>query len=193
MAQASIDPGAVTDVIFTHAHPDHLWGVLDDFDELVFANAAYRMAQAEWDYWMAADTLDSTPEERKSFVTGARTRIEAIGDRIGFFRPGDEVFPGVEAIDTAGHTPGHVSFMVHGAGEAAVILGDALTNQVISFQKPDWPVGPDHDRVKGAQTRRALLDRLAADRPRIVGYHLPDPGIGRVERQGDAYRYVAEG
>lgn len=192
MADAGIDTAAVTDVIFTHGHPDHLWGVLDDFDELVFAKAQYRMAEAEFAYWSAADTLSTTPDERKNFVTGAQTRLDSIGERIAFFKPGEEVFPGVEAIDTSGHTPGHVSFMLHGSGEPVIVTGDALTNQVISFMKPDWPIGPDQDRAKGVATRRALLDRLAADRARIIGYHLPHPGTGRVERRGDAYAFVAD-
>lgn len=71
LAEAAVDPVDVTDVIFTHAHPDHLWGVTDDFDELVFPNADYRMSQAEWDFWASPDTLAAMPEERKSFVVGA--------------------------------------------------------------------------------------------------------------------------
>ena len=44
---------------------------------------------------------------------------------------------------------------------------------------------------QAAATRRTLLDRLAADRSRLIGFHLPYPGLGRVERTGSAYRYVA--
>ena len=193
LAAAGIDPADVTDVILTHAHPDHLWGVLDDFDELAFANAAYRIAAAEWDFWRNPAVVDMMPDERKNFAVGAQTRLNAIEERIALFKNGDEVFPGVEAVDTAGHTPGHMSFMIHGQSEPLFIVGDAISYAVISFLKPDWPSGNDQDREQGAKTRIALLDRLAAERPRIIGYHLPHPGLGRVERKGQAYRFSAEG
>lgn len=188
---ADIDPASITDVIFTHAHPDHLWGVVDDFDELVFPNAVYRIAQAEWDFWRADDTLEKMPDARKNFVIGAQNRFAAIEEKIVLFRPGDEVFPQVEAVDTAGHTPGHVSFAVHGGDDSMMVLGDAIANVVVSFERPDWRFGSDHDPDRGVVTRRALLDRLAGEGARIVGFHLPHPGIGRVERAGTAYRFVA--
>ena len=191
MEEAGIDPADVTDVIFTHAHPDHLWGLVDDFDELVFPDANYFMGQAEWDYWRADDTLDNMPEERKSFVVGAQNRLAFLEDRINLIRPGAEVIPGVEAIDTSGHTPGHLSYMLHSGSESMLVIGDAISNAVISFAHPEWPSGSDHDPQKGIETRTALIDRLAADKSRIIGYHLPHPGQGMVERDGSAYRFAA--
>jgi glyoxylase-like metal-dependent hydrolase (beta-lactamase superfamily II) len=188
LAEAGIDPADVTDVIFTHAHPDHFWGLTDELDELVFPEATYRMAEAEWNFWRADDTLDQMPEDRKSFVVGAQSRMPLIEDRIELFAPGTEVFPSVEAVDTPGHTPGHVSFMVHG-GDPMLIAGDVLSNTV-SFAKPDWHWGTDQDPALGAQTRAKLLDRLAADKVRLIGFHLPHPGNGMVEAQGAAYRFV---
>lgn len=193
LTAAGIDPGEVTDVIFTHGHPDHLWGILDDLDELVFPNAAYRMGKVEWDFWRDPATVEAMPEERKSFAVGAQTRLAAIAEKIALFGAGEEVIPGVEAVDTAGHTPGHMSFMIHGGSEKLFIVGDAISHAVISFQKPDWHSGSDQDPERGAKTRTALLDRLAAEKPRIIGYHLPHPGIGRVERKDAAFAFVAEG
>ena len=190
LAEAGVDPGDVTDVAFTHAHPDHLWGLTDDFDELVFPNAQHRINQAEWDFWSSPDTLAAMPEERKTFVVGAQNRFAAIEDSVAFFKPGDEVVPGVEALATYGHTPGHISFMVEGGGEPVLIVGDAVTNSVISFEKPDWPTGSDQDPALGAKTRAALLDRAAGDKVRVIGFHFPHPGGGTVERQGSAYRFV---
>lgn len=193
LGAAGFDPADFTDVIFTHAHPDHLWGVLDDLDELVFPNATYYMGEAEHAFWSSPDAFAAVPADRQSFVAGAQSRLKAIGERIKLIGGGQEVIAGVEAVDTSGHTPGHLSYVIHAKDGPTAITGDAINNVVISFRKPEWRVGVDQDRQKGAATRKKLLDRLAGDKSRIVGYHLPHPGVGRVERQGDAYAFVAEG
>jgi len=189
---AGIAPEDVTDVVFTHAHPDHIWGLLDDFDEFVFPEANYFINQVEWDFWRADDTLEKMPEARKTFVVGAQNRLEALEDVIQFFNWGDEVLPGIEAVDTRGHTPGHTSFAVHDGSDSVMVIGDAATSSIVSFAHPEWPSGSDQDTEQGIATRMKLLDRLAQEQSRFVGFHLPEGGIGRVEQDGGAYRFVTE-
>ncbi len=193
LAAIGVDPAEVTHVVFTHGHPDHLWGVLDDFDEPAFVNAAYLIGRKEWDHWMAPGTLDATPEDRKSFVVGAQRRLPAIEDRTGFFDDGAEVLPGIFARATHGHTEGHMSFVIERDGESLMVVGDVLVDPHLAFERPDLPGSTDHDPGMAAATRIALLDQLATDRMPFLGYHLPYPGIGRAERVGDAYRYVPAG
>jgi len=192
LAKAGIDLADVTDVVFTHAHPDHLWGVLDDFDDLAFPEAQYHMPETEWNYWMDGNTLDRTPDARKSFVVGAQNRLPRLAERVTLFNNEDEVLPGVEAIDTHGHTPGHTSFALHSGNESMLVVGDALTNAAMSFERPRWPSGNDQDPVAGVKTRLALLDRLASEQTLLLGFHLPAPGIGFVEKANGAYRFVSD-
>lgn len=187
---AGISPDEVTHIVFTHAHPDHLWGVLDDFDDLVFPNASYLIGQAEWDYWRDPNTVSSIGEARASFAVGARRRLDAIEERCSVFSGGQEVLPGVLAHASFGHTPGHMSFEIRAGGEALFITGDAIGNAHVAFERPDWPSGADQDTGEAAKTRMRLLDMLATDRLAMMGFHLPGGGFGRVERKGAAFRFI---
>ena len=188
-----IPPDAVTDVVFTHAHPDHLWGLTDDFDDLVFPNARYFMARQEVEYWLDDNTLSRTPEARKSFVAGAQNRLAVLSDQLIQFDYGDEIIAGVEAINTSGHTPGHTSFALHNGSDTLVVIGDALAHQFVSFEHPEIQSAMDQDPTMGAMTRQRLLDRLVQDQSLLLGFHLAYPGMGRAERSttDGRYRFVA--
>lgn len=185
-----IDPEDITDVVLSHAHPDHLWGLIDDFDELAFPNAEYYMNQVEWDYWWDENTVNSVPESMQGLAVGARNRMEYLHERIKLFKYGDELFSGIEAIDSHGHTPGHTSFALHEDSDSLIIVGDVLIHPLLSFAKADWPWGTDQDKEAAVQSRLKLLDRVAADKASIVGYHLPHPGLGTADRFDGGYRFL---
>ncbi|MEF2552831.1 MBL fold metallo-hydrolase [Aurantimonas sp. A2-1-M11] len=190
LAEAGIDASEITDVIFTHAHPDHIWGVLDDFEDVAFPEAQFHVCRTEWDFWRSEAALANIPEERQNFVVGARGRFDAIEERTTLFDAGTEPVAGIEAMAAFGHTPGHCAFVLHGLDAPVMIVGDAIANDPVSFARPDLLWGADQDAEAGAATRRRLLDRLAAEKLRFVGFHLPQGGIGRVETEGSHYRFV---
>ena len=182
---AQVDPYDVTHVVFTHAHPDHLWGLLDDFDDLTFPEATYMIGRAEWDYWINPETKNTIAESRQSFAVGAHRRLLAVEDNIEFFDDGQEILPGVAARATFGHTPGHMAFEIRSGSNATMIVGDAIANHHVAFARPDWASGSDQDTDMGAATRVALLDQLAGEKMSVIGFHLPTPGIGYVEKTTD--------
>ncbi|MDG4649372.1 MBL fold metallo-hydrolase [Roseibacterium sp. SDUM158017] len=189
---AGLTPDDITDVIFTHGHPDHLWGVLDDFDEPMFLNATHRIGRVERDYWLDPDTIGTIGEARASFAAGASRRLEAMEDMLETFEDGDEVVPGVAAMLTPGHTPGHMSFEIAAGGQTAMVIGDAIGNDHVAMARPAWHSGADQDPETGAATRLRLLDRLSAEGMTAVGFHMGGGGIGRVEAAGDGYRFVTD-
>jgi glyoxylase-like metal-dependent hydrolase (beta-lactamase superfamily II) len=187
---AGIDKDKITKVVFTHGHPDHLWGTVDELDDLRLPNAAYYAGAAEWDFWHGDDATRGLPAERAGFVTGARRNYAHIKERVTMLKPGDEIVSGLRMFATPGHTQGHMSLELAG-GNGLIVAGDALTHERISFEHPDWTMTADHVSDQAIGTRRKLLDRLATDRSKLIGFHLPYPGTGIVERKDNAYRFVA--
>jgi glyoxylase-like metal-dependent hydrolase (beta-lactamase superfamily II) len=125
------------------------------------------------------------------------TDLFAVKDRLTLVKPGDEIVSGMQVLDTRGHTPGHISLQLSGgdgAGhEGLVITGDAVTSNIVFFEHPDWHFGFDTDAELALKNRKALIDRAASERLALLGYHWAYPGIGRAERNGAAYRFVAAG
>ena len=189
---AGIDPAAITTVVFTHGHADHLWGALDDFEDAPrFPKARYVMAAQEWDFWTHPDTPDRVPEAFRGMALGSARILKRIGNRLERRKAGDTVAPGLTYVATIGHTPGHMSVMVESGRDRLLVGADALTHVAVSFARPDWRVGSDYDGDRAIATRKRLLDRLATERTPLIGFHLPYPGHGLVERTGLAYRFVA--
>ena len=189
---AGVAPDEVTHVVFTHAHPDHIWGLIDEFDELVFSEATYMMGRVEWDYWWDPGTVNTIGEARAAFAVGARRRMAVIEDMVERFDDGDEIIPGIAAVATPGHTPGHMGFEIRNGGDAVFVTGDAIGNHHVALARPQWHSGADQDPETAARTRTMLLDRLAAGDMRLAGFHLPGGGIGRITAGADGYRFVQE-
>ncbi len=187
---AGIDPSSITKVVFTHGHADHLWGAIDDLDEERFPNASYVISAPEWDFWTDPDTVANVPDWLKPMAQAAARILTRLEPKLERRQAGEAVAPGLTYVETIGHTPGHMSVLIEHGGERLMVGGDVLSHRAISFARPEWRVGSDFDRDRAVATRKRLLDQLVSERMPVVGFHLPWPGHGVVDRQGTAYRFV---
>lgn len=191
LRRVGVDPDEVTIVVLSHAHPDHIWGVTREDGSLRFKNARHFIGRREWDFWTGPEA-DALPAEAQPFVEGARHELNALSYRIVLIENGDEIVPGLGAIATPGHTAGHLSFILDGE-RPLIVTVDAIANEFVSFEHPDWSFGFDMDRDAARESRRRLLERALSDEAKLLGFHWSYPGVGTIARQGEAYRFTAIG
>jgi len=175
LAAAHVAPGAVTDVLVTHSHGDHVGGLLTADGALAFPHATIHMASAEWAFMRAH--------------AGAAKMVAAIAPQVRPFTPGDEVVPGIRSVVLAGHTPGHSGYEIVSKGHRMIDIGDTAHSSIVSLARPDWAIGYDTDAVEGIAQRRAELAKLAARGEYVFAPHFPFPGVGRIIAAGDGFAW----
>lgn len=191
MKAAGIDPAQIDIVIATHAHCDHVWGLVDANGQRVFPNAQVAINETDVTFW-TDDANKKGPAFMVPFIEGAKKNLAAYRDRMIMVRDGQEVVPGVVALFTPGHTVGHTCYAITSNGRTMVNTGDLAHHQVLLLRQPLMDFSFDTDPKRSAQTRSRMLDRLATDRHAVLSYHFPWPGLGHVKRETQGYSWVAE-
>ena len=110
-----VDPKAITKVVFTHTHPDHIWGTLLDDGALALPNADYYVGETEFGFWTDPAAEAMLPGDFKAFAIGARRDLLAVQDRLKLVKEGDTIASGISIIDSPGHTPGKHGSQEHPA------------------------------------------------------------------------------
>ncbi|MCS5498298.1 MBL fold metallo-hydrolase [Cnuibacter physcomitrellae] len=181
LRRTGVDPDAVTQLVFTHFHADHL-GWISEEGEPVFPRAVLRAHVAEWENAV-----------RRGPATADRDRLLAVADRFELFDRETTIAPGVDALPAPGHTPGSAVYVISSGGERCLLLGD-VAHSPVQLEERDWRVRWDADPELASATRNALADEAAATGALVTASHFPGLAFGRITVTGGARRFtVADG
>ncbi|MFJ1302807.1 MBL fold metallo-hydrolase [Pseudomonadota bacterium AL_CKDN230030165-1A_HGKHYDSX7] len=191
LESAGIPLDSVTDVIITHMHMDHVGGLLvDGVKQGLRPDVRIHVSATEVAFWTSPDfTHTVMPKPVPAVLRSTATSFyNEYRERLCVFDDQHEVAPGVTVRLTGGHTPGHAVVDVVSNGERLTFAGDAVFP--VAFDHPEWHNGFEHDPEASARVRFDLFNELVQNRGLLVAAHLPFPSVGRVARDGDAYRWV---
>lgn len=180
-----VSPADINHVVLTHWHGDHVNGVSAD-GTLNFPNAAYHFPQLDWDFLQAQAGSDEG-------IQASLDKMQPADDagQLEFYESDAELVPGLTAVATPGHTPGHHSLLLSSGEDQLMMMGDAANHPVAALVNPEWSFGFDADAAQATESRRAIYGRAADEGLRISAYHFAFPGFGYVTREGEGFRFTA--
>jgi glyoxylase-like metal-dependent hydrolase (beta-lactamase superfamily II) len=189
---AGYTPEQIDAVLLTHMHGDHVCGLSTGEGKIAFPNATVWASKTEADWWLNEANAAKVPADRRGMfktAQGALAPYRAAG-RFKTFAPETEVLPGIRAVATPGHTPGHTSYLISSKGETLLVLGDVVHSIAVQFAHPEASYEYDSDRKQAVATRKAVFAEIVKHGWTIADAHLPFPGIGKLRPAGTAFAFV---
>jgi glyoxylase-like metal-dependent hydrolase (beta-lactamase superfamily II) len=187
LAASGIDPKSIDTILISHFHADHINGIKSKDDALVFPNAEIQVPAPEWAFWMDDAKMEAAPEGLKGNFRNVRRIFGNIAKDVKRYEPGSEVAPGITSIAAYGHTPGHCAFAVASKSQSMLVLSDTTNHPWLFVRNPEWQAIFDMDGAMAVENRKRMLDRAAADRMLVQGYHFPFPASGYIAKSGKGY------
>ncbi|MGG6462253.1 MBL fold metallo-hydrolase [Solilutibacter silvestris] len=192
---AGYAPEQVNDILITHAHPDHLCGILDANDQPAYPNATVWLAREDGDYWLdpKRDSDPAVPAMFRPLFAMARKAVapyQAAG-KLRLFKTTDALPGGATLIASHGHTPGHSAYLFDGgANQKLLVWGDSLHFRAIQFSHPEIAYAGDADIKRAVAARQNLLKQAVANGWWVGAAHVSFPGLGHIRHDGKRYAWV---
>lgn len=190
LAAAGYTPEDVDAVIISHFHADHISGLRRKDNSPAFPKAQLLVPDVERDYWMDDGKMGAAPDGLRPNFELARRIFGPDAGAVRRFAWGEELLPGFTAVQASGHTPGMSAIEITSGNAGMMFVADITNNPLLFARHPDWQAMFDMDPVEATRTRKALLDRAAADRLQLFFFHAPFPATGYVTKCGSGYEYL---
>lgn len=189
LARLNIEPEDIDAVLLTHAHPDHIGGLLNSEDEALFNCAELIISSDEYNYLESDENFAAVSDRIKGNFLLARSTFKKYQKKIRLIDSG-EVFPGIFAIPLKGHTPGHTGYRIEGEHNSLVIWGDIVHFPHIQLSRPEVAIAFDYDPQMAAETRTRMLEAVSSDKVLVGGMHFGEQAFGYIEKHEPGYRIV---
>ena len=188
---SGLNPGMIDTVIISHFHGDHMNGLLKADGSIAYPNAEILVPAPEHAFWMSDAEMAKASKGRMEDLFKNNRRVFGAGEvtkRLRTYEHGKEVVPGVTAVGTPGHTPGHTSFVIASGNGKVFVQSDVTHVPYLFVRHPGWHAFYDQDGALAETTRRKVYDMLVADKMMVQGFHYPFPAHAYIEKSGDGYR-----
>jgi glyoxylase-like metal-dependent hydrolase (beta-lactamase superfamily II) len=186
-----IAPDDIDTVILTHGHPDHIGGAIDGEGRPAFPNARYVMWRDEWEFWTSEPDLTEwqmIEQFKQGILACALSSLPPIQSQLDLVDAEEEIVPGIRAVSTPGHTPGHMALSIFSNDEQLLYASDTMIHP-IHLEQIDWFSAFDLAPEQALASKQRFLERAAAEKALVHSFHFPFPGLGYVVQKENAWRW----